>query len=153
MSKNILISLVFLLAATGCAVNHKELDSNPPFSAHRYSNDDLEITWRTENIDGNIRLTGAARNHSNYYFQDLELIARVMDSRGKVIAKESYLKFPDYLPPGKSEPFQLDFHLPPGNRVERILFSYLYWLAGSEGAAALRVYEDVPRSGTILSLP
>ena len=36
---------------------------------------------------------------NNYYFQDVELIAPLMDGRVKVIIRESFIDFPDYVPP------------------------------------------------------
>jgi hypothetical protein len=147
MYKKFIFSLVLLLTASGCSIYHEKLDSNLPFSAHHYSNGDLEITWLAERSDSNIRLTGEVRNLRSYYYQDFELIARLMDASGKIISRKSFTHFPDYLPSSKSEPFQLDFHLPPGTRVEQILYRYFYWL--DQGGPAL----DIPQSGMILSPP
>lgn len=151
MAQRFMLVALLLLVTAGCATYHKELDGNPPFSAHRFSSYDLEVAWRTEQSGDAIKLAGTVTNHRTYFLRDLELTARLVDNEGKVIARETFTDFSTYLPSGKSEPFRMELRLPSGGRVERIHFSYVYWLA--EAPPAFRGYDDKPYFGSFTSPP
>ncbi len=142
MAKVFLLSLLLLIIAPACSTYHKTLDVNPPFSPHRFGSYDVEITWQTERTADGIRLAGAVTNHRSYYLHDLELTARLIDDRGKVVARETYADFPTYIPPGKTEAFRLELHPAPGSAPQQVRFTYVYWLA--EEPPAFRGYGDAP---------
>lgn len=149
MAKTIVILTLLLLSCSGCATYHKEIDTNPPYSPHHFSYHDLDITWQAERSGDVIAISGTVRNIRSYYLQDLELTVRLVNEKGKVIARDTYVDFPNYLPPDKTAPFHMKFALSPGTQANRLHFSYVYWLA--EGAPAFRVYEDVPHFGQFAS--
>jgi hypothetical protein len=150
MAKQFLVMMLLLCATAGCStLSSRQVDNNPPFAAHRFLYENLEIDWQSEQIKGGIRIAGTVRNLRKYYLQDLQLFVRLMDEQGKVIARKSYAGFPDYLPPGKDEPFQLEFRLPPGARAELIHFGYFFLL--TQGDEDYRVYEGTPVSGKFAS--
>ncbi len=151
MAHRIIFWALLLLSVGGCASYRKELDANPPFTPHRFSSYDLEVAWKTEQSDGGLRLAGAVTNRRDYFLHDLELTARLVDREGKVLARETYTDFPTYVPPGKEAPFRMELRLPAGGAVERIRFSYVYWLA--EPPPAFRGYGDVPYFGSFDSPP
>lgn len=149
MTRQLAVILLLLLSCAGCAIPHKEIDNNPPFSAHYFRYHDLDIKWQAERNAGGISITGTVHNVRSYYLQDLELTGRLLNDQGRVVVRETYADFPDYLPPDTSVPFHLEFRLSPGTRAERIHFSYVYLLA--EPVPPFRVDEDVPHFGTFVS--
>ncbi len=147
MAKRFLVALL-LIFCTGCSC--MEIDRNPPFSSHHFRSGDLEITWQAKREAEAVSVTGTVRDIRSYYLQDLELTVRLLNGKGKVIARGTYADFPDYLAPGKDAPFHLKLSIPSGEEAEHVHFSYLFWLA--QGAPpALRVYEKVPISGNFAS--
>lgn len=151
MTKHFLLAALLLLTTMGCAGYHKELDSNPAYSAHRFRYYDLQVDWRAVRDDGTIRLSGTVSNMRSFFLQDLELTARLVNEKGRVIARESYSDFPHYIPPGRSEPFRLEFHIPPGTQTDRVHFSYYYFLV--EAAPEFRGRDDNPHFGGFVSPP
>ena len=149
MGKRFVVILMILCATAGCTLSRKQLDQNPPFAAHRFLYENLEITWQSVRSDSGVLISGTVRNLRSYYLQDLLLIVRLLDEQGNVLARQSYAGFPDYLPPGENEPFQLSFRPPPGTRPELVHFGYFFWL--TEGDASYKVYEGTPVSGTFAS--
>jgi hypothetical protein len=99
--------------------------------------------------NNDILISGVVSNMRSYYLQRLQLTARLMNEQGKVIARGTYVTFPDYLAPGTPAPFLLEFHLPHGTLVKQVHFSYIYWVFNAE--PAFRVYVNVPRLGTFAS--
>ena len=151
MARLFMLAALLLLTTAGCAGYHKELDSNPAFSAHHFRYYDLEVDWQAERSDGAIRLSGTVSNLRSYFLQDLELTARLVNKQGKVFARESYADFPNYLPPGKAESFRLEIRIPAGMEAEQVHFSYYYWLA--EAPPVFRGHGDVPYFGNFVSPP
>ncbi|HEY6873952.1 MAG TPA: hypothetical protein VI298_14600 [Geobacteraceae bacterium] len=151
MTKRFILAALLLLTTAGCAAYRKELDGNPPFSAHHFRAYDLEIAWSTEQSGDTVSLAGTATNLRGYFLRDLELTARLVDKEGKVLARETFTDFPTYLPSGTGEPFRMKLRVPPGSAVERIRFSYGYWLA--EAAPYFRRYNDTPYFGGFVSPP
>jgi hypothetical protein len=151
MAKRFVLAALLLLATMGCAGYHKELDLNPAFSAHHFSYYDLGINWRAEQNGDTIRLSGTLANLRSSVLQDIELSARLVDKQGKVFARGSYTDFPPYLPPGKSEPFRLEFRIPPGMKAEQVRFSYYYFLA--EDPLDFRGFDQAPHFGGFVSPP
>ncbi len=149
MPRIFLLATLLLLLATACSTYRKELDSNPPFSSHRFRAYDLEISWQAEKTADGVRLVGAVTNRRSYYLHDLELTARLADERGRIVARETYADFPNFIPPGKTEAFQLELHPAPGSAPQQVRFTYVYWLA--EEPPAFRGYGDVPTFGNFNS--
>ena len=145
MAKQFLILLIMLVTCSGCSSYHKEIDSNPPYSAHHFHYFDLEIDWQAQKTDSGVRISGTIHNLRAYYLQDLELNVRVLNRSGKVIARGTFADFPNYVDPGTSVPFQLDIPSPPGAKAERVHFGYLYWLV--EAAPEFRREDEVPHFG------
>ncbi len=127
MSRPLLLAAFLLLVLSGCAGYPKVQDSNPPFSEHHYRYYDLDVQWRAEGSDGLLRLTGTVRNLRDLYLQDLELSARLVNREGKVIARDFFPDFPNYIPPGTTEPFHLQFRVPPGEEAKEVRFRYYYF--------------------------
>ena len=151
MSRIFLLVALIILAVSGCAGIGKVQDSNPPFSEHLFHYYDLEVKWRAERSDGSLRLVGTVRNVRDLFLQDLELTARLLDRQGKVVARDSFWDFPDYLPPGQAEPFHLQLRLPPGEQAKEIHFSYYYFPV--EAPPAFGGQEYVPKFGGFVSPP
>ena len=145
MAKQFLILALLLLSCCGCATYHKEIDSNPPYSAHHFRYFDLEITWQARKTGSGVRICGTIHNLRAYYLQDLELNARLLNQSGRVVARGSSADFPNYVDPGRSVPFDLEFPLAPGSEADRVHFGYLYWLV--EAAPEFRSEDDVPHFG------
>jgi hypothetical protein len=149
MAKRFIMVMLLLLTTAGCAGYRSTADTNPAFSAHNVRHYDVEVNWRAEQApDGVIRLQGTVTNARYYHLQDLELNARLVDQKGKVVARDNFADFPVYLPPGKTEPFRMEFRVPPGTQPDKLRFSYYYWLA--EGAPAYRNIEE-PKFGGFIS--
>ena len=150
MTKRLIVAALLLLTVAGCAGYRKELDVNPPFAPHRFRSYDLEVIWQAEQGADGIHLAGTVVNRRDYFLHDLELTARLLDREGKVLARETYTAFPTYIPPGTDAPFRMKLRTPPG-KVERVRFSYVYWL--TEAPPAFRGYDDVPYFGSFVSPP
>lgn len=147
-----IVAILLVLTVAGCVGYHKELDNNPPYSAHRFRYYDLEIDWRTEHQgDGTLLLTGTVNDLRSDYLWDMELTARIVDRQGKVLSRHTFTDFPTYLAPGKPEPFRMEFTLAPGVQPERIHFSYYYWpfeappyFRGDKNAPSFGGFESAP---------
>ncbi|HZZ84039.1 MAG TPA: hypothetical protein VFE30_05840 [Anaeromyxobacteraceae bacterium] len=151
MAARFLIAALVLSTITGCAHYRKELDDHPPFSEHSFRYHDVEVHWRAQDLGETLRISGTISNLRSFFLQDLELTARLVDSRGKVFARGTASDFPSYVSPSTTEPFELAISTPVGTKTERIRFSYFYWLA--EGAPELRGHADVPHFGSFDSPP
>ena len=151
MAKRFMLAALLLLAAAGCAGYRSEMDNNPAFADHYYRRYDLEVDWRSAQKDDTVRLFGTVGNLRSFFLQDLQLNARLLNEQGKVIAKGSYTDFPNYLPPGKTEPFRMELRVPPGEQAYRLHFSYYYWLV--EAPPEFRGYDDAPHFGGFVSPP
>ncbi len=147
----LLLSSLLVLAVTACTPYGRELDFNPPFTPHRFRSFDVEVNWRTERTDSLVRVEGTVTNRRSFYLQYLETTVRLLDDKGRLLGRESFTDFPTYLPPGKTEPFRMEFRLPPGAAPARLGFTYTYWLA--EEPPAFRVNGDVPHFGHFESPP
>jgi len=151
MIKQCALVLLLLLATAACSVYHKELDKNPSFSPHHFSYYDVEIAWQAERTGQRVSLAGTVTNRRSYYLRDLELTVRLTDERRKILARETYADFPTYIPPGRSEPFRMEFRPSPDFAPTHVRFTYIYWLA--EEPPAFTQYRDVPYFGNFESLP
>jgi hypothetical protein len=145
MMRRLLFVSLFLLAVTGCSATRRELDANPPFTPHHYRYHDMEVKWQTGRTDGMIRLEGTVTNRRYAYMWGLETTVRLMDAKGKILARETFADYPTYLAPGKTERFRMEFRLPPDFAPKRLSFSYIYWLV--EEPPAFRRYDDNPHFG------
>ena len=144
--------LLLVLTIAGCVGYHKELDDNPPYSAHHFRYYDLEINWRTERQgNGALLLTGTVNDLLSDYLWDVELTARLVDRYDKVLARQTYSDFPTYLAPGKPEPFRMEFRPAPGTHPDRIHFSYYYWRV--EAPPHFRGDKNAPSFGGFESPP
>ncbi|HEX9079563.1 MAG TPA: hypothetical protein VF795_08245 [Desulfuromonadaceae bacterium] len=152
MVRMISLALMLMLTLGGCALYHKELDNNPPFSAHRFRYYDLEINWQMERQgDGAFRLAGTINDLLSEYLWDMELTARLIGPDGRVLARQTYTDFSTYVAPGKPESFRMEFGLPPGIQPERIHFSYYYWpieappqFTGNKNAPSFGSFDSPP---------
>ena len=143
-----IIAILLLLATTSCSTYRKEFDANPPLAPHYFRNIDVEVAWQSQRTGQEMRLSGAVTNRRYAYLRDLELTVWLLDEKGGVVARETRVDFPTYIPSGKSAPFQLNLRLPAGTSPARLRFSYTYFLA--EEPPAVRGYggyEDVPHFG------
>jgi len=126
MVRKILLAALLVLT-TGCVHYHKELDTNPPFTAHRFRYYDVEINWQAVQGNDGVRVDGTVNNLRSDYLENMELTARLVDRQGKVLARQTYTDFSTDIPPGKPEPFRLEFNIAPGTQPALIRFSYYYW--------------------------
>ncbi len=143
-----IMTFLLLLATASCSTYRKEFDANPPFAPHYFRNIDVEVAWQSQRTGQEMRLSGAVTNRRYAYLRDLELTVWLLDEKGGVVARETRVDFPTYIPSGKSAPFQLNLRLPAGTSPARLRFSYTYFLA--EEPPAVRGYggyEDVPHFG------
>jgi len=142
------MTFLLLLATASCSTYRKEFDANPPLAPHYFRNIDVEVAWQSQRTGQEMRLSGAVTNRRYAYLRDLELTVWLLDEKGGVVARETRVDFPTYIPSGKSAPFQLNLRLPAGTSPARLRFSYTYFLA--EEPPAVRGYggyEDVPHFG------
>lgn len=151
MLKRLLWLALLLLAIAGCSAYHKELDSNPAFSSHRFSYYDVEVAWRSAAHENTFLVTGTVSNLRSYYLRDFEITARLVDQQGNIYGRQTYADFPTYISPGRTEPFKMAFHTPSGTKIKQIHFSYYYWL--TEAAPQFRGNEDVPTFGSFTAQP
>lgn len=149
MVRWLIFAALFLLTTTACTMYRKELDTNPAFAPHHFRYFDLAVDWRAERTAEGVRLSGTVTNRRDYYLRFLELTARLLDQGGTIVARGSFSDFPTYLPPGKSEPFQLVVPLPAGTTAARVHFTYVYWLV--EAPPAFRGESDKPEFGSFVS--
>lgn len=125
MLRNSLLSVVLLMFLSACAIPHKQLDDNPAFSSHQYKSSDFDIIWKAEKLDNALLIEGAitdVRIDTKYDF--LELDVMLLDSKGKVIAKESYHRPPYGM--DHSESFKMKIPLEKDMQPESIKFNYRY---------------------------
>ena len=142
------VIILLLLATAACSTYRPEFDANPPYAAHFFRNRDVGVVWQAQAAGQEIRLSGTITNHRYAYMRDLELTARLLGEKGGVLARETLIDFPTYIPSGQSAPFQIRLHLPEGASPVRLRFNYTYWLA--EEPPAVRGYggyDDVPHFG------
>jgi hypothetical protein len=146
-----ILATLLLAVSAACSTYQKEIDRNPPYAPHHFRNYDLGVEWQSTQTGQGILLTGTVTNHRAFYLRDMELTARVVDGRGKVIARGSVTDFPIYIPSEKAAPFRMEIRIPAGAAPERVRFTYVYWLA--EEPPAFRPYDDVPYFGHFDSPP
>jgi hypothetical protein len=146
MRRRSLIAILLVLAMAACSTFRQEFDANPPFAPHFYRHFDVEVSWQAERTAQNVRLSGEVTNRRYAYLRDLELTARLLDEKGKVLGRQTIGDFPTYIPFGKAEPFRMNLSLPAGTVPARLSFSYTYLLA--EEPPAFNGYADVPHFGT-----
>lgn len=151
MPLRLMVGALLLLISTACSTYHREMDRNPPFAPHHFRSYDLEVEWQSSQTGNGILLTGTVTNHRAFYLRDLELTVRIVDSRGKILARQTFTDFPIYIPSEKSEPFRMDMAVPSGTAPERVRFTYTYWL--TEEPPAFRGYDDTPYFGSFDAPP
>lgn len=142
------IAVLLLLTTAACSSYRKEFDTNPSYAPHYFRNNGVEVAWQAERAGQEIHLSGTVTNHRYAYLRDLELKARILGEKGAVLARETLLDFPTYIPTGKAEPFHMILRLQAGTIPERLRFNYTFWLA--EEPPAVRGYggyDDVPHFG------
>lgn len=117
-------ALLFLFL-TACSHQHKQIDNNPPFSAHQYNSNDMAISWKAERMENAIRINGTVTNvRENYVYDNLELEATILDRDGKVVAKNTYNFIPAKLK--GSESFKMVIPLENNIQPEKVKFNYRY---------------------------
>ncbi len=145
MTARIIVTMLLAMATAACSTYRMEFDANPSYAPHYFRRFDLEIAWQAERAGQDVRLSGTVTNRRYAYLRDLELTARVLDEKGRVLVKESLADFPTYIPSGKGEPFRLTFHLPAGTTPARLRFNYTYWLTEEPPAfTGYGGYDDIP---------
>jgi len=143
-----IIAILLMLATAACNTYRREFDANPPFASHYYRSFDVEVAWQAERTGQDIQLSGAVTNRRHAYLLDLELTARVVDDKGKVLARKKIHEFPTYIPSGKTEPFRMSLNLREGATPARLRFNYTYLLAEEPPAArGYGGYDHVPHFG------
>ena len=153
MRARIIVAVLIAMATAACSTHRIEFDANPSYAPHYFRKSDLEVAWQAERTGQDIHLSGTVTNRRYGYLRDLELTARVLDEKGRVLAKESFADFPSYIPSGKGEPFHLAFHLPAGTSPTRLRFNYTYWLTEEPpafmgyGGYSDDGYDDTPHFG------
>ena len=143
-----IIAILLVLATAACTTYRREFDANPPFAPHYYRSFDVEVSWQAERAGQEVRLSGAVTNRRYAYLRDLELTARLLDEKGKILARETITDFPTYLPSGTAAPFRMHLRLPNGTTPARLRFNYTYLL--TEEPPAVRGYggyDDIPHFG------
>lgn len=116
------ISILTLFAA--CAASHVKQDSNPAFTAHQFTNHEVDITWKTEKTDKGVRIDGMLKNvRPDLPYTSLQLTAKALDDSGKVLGKET--KTFDGRFTG-SEPFSMEIPVAQKENIKQINFSYSY---------------------------
>lgn len=118
------VTILFLFLSA-CAIPHKQLDGNPAFSPHQYTSSDMDISWKSEKVANALRIDGTVTNvRVNSVYDSVELDATLVDSQGKVLAKQTYSFMPVRLK--GSEPFKMTFPLEANSQPDRIKFNYRY---------------------------
>ena len=85
----------------------------------------MAISWKTEKVDNVLHINGTVTNtRTNYVYDNLEIDATLLDSQGKVIAKQTY-NFTPFKLKG-TEPFKMAIPLESSMQPERIKFNYRY---------------------------
>ncbi len=121
----IYLSAVLLFLLTACAIPQKQIDGNPAFSPHQYKSADMDINWKSERVDNALHIIGTVTNvRENYVYENLELEATLLDSRGNVIAKYTYNFVPLKLK--GSESFKMTIPIENNQQPESINFNYRY---------------------------
>ncbi len=126
MSRKLLPVVALSLLIAACAIiPHKEIDSNPAFSQHQYNSCDIGIIWKSEKSDKQLQIEGTITNvrHDSAY-ENLELEALILNSRGDVIAQQTFNVKP--LKMKGSVPFRMEIPLPGDVTPERVKFNYRY---------------------------
>lgn len=144
MIRKIIPVAVLLLLVAACATPRKELDTNPPFSSHRYRYYDLEILWKSARTNNIVSIEGQVKNLRSYYLRNLELTASLLDEKGEVLARETFASFPHLLDIAGTETFRMELRLKAGEEPKRLRFSYTYRLADAYQSPGY-ARDDVPR--------
>jgi len=140
-----IVAIMLVLATAACSTYRREFDANPPFASHYYRSFDVEVAWQAERTGQDVQLSGAVTNRRYAYLRDLELTVRVVDEKGKVLARKKIHDFPTYIPSGKTAPFRVNLNLPEGTTPARLRFNYAYLLAEEPPAAGgYSGYKHVP---------
>ncbi len=125
MVRNYFFAVALFLSLSACAGTQKQLDSNPAYSSHQYSSSDMDISWKTEKSDNALHIEGMVTNtRTNHVYNGLELEATLLDTHGKVIAKQTYSFTPLKLK--GSESFKMTIPLESSMQPESIKFNYRY---------------------------
>lgn len=120
------LSLVLLaLSLSACAISHKQLDNNPAFTSHQYQSADMNISWKSEELNTALLIEGTITNPSeNYVYKSLELEVTVLGNQGKFIGKQiSHFLPTDFKGP---ESFKMNIPLENDMLPESIKFNYRY---------------------------
>ncbi|OGR26146.1 MAG: hypothetical protein A2X79_03820 [Desulfuromonadaceae bacterium GWB2_53_15] len=118
-------TILFLFLSACAAIPHKQLDGNPAFSPHQYSSSDMDVSWKSEKQDNALRIDGILTNvRENSVYDSVELEATLLDSQGKVLAKNTYHFTPVKLK--GSESFKMTIPLEGNSQPDRIKFNYRY---------------------------
>lgn len=150
MRARTIITILLLLATAACSSYRKEFDANPPFAPHYFQKLDVKLTWQSERNGQEILLSGTVTNLRYAFLRDLELTARLLDEKGRVLARETVADFATYIPSGEAAPFSMNLRFPAGTVPARLRFNYTYGLA--EEPPAFRGYggyDDVPHFGKL----
>ena len=125
MLRIIMSAAVMLLSLSACAIPHKQLDSNPAFAAHQYNSADMDISWKSEQLENTFRIDGTLTNvRMASEYDNVELEAALLDGNGKTLVKQTYSFIPLRLK--GPETFSMTIPLESGMRPERIRFNYRY---------------------------
>ncbi|MDD2582947.1 MAG: hypothetical protein PHR66_13240 [Desulfuromonadaceae bacterium] len=120
------LSLVLLaLSLSACATSYKQLDNNPAFTSHQYKSADMDISWKSVELNNTLLIEGTITNPSeNYVYKSLELEAIVLGNQGKFIGKQ----ISHFLPTGFKGPESFKMNIPLENDMlpESIKFNYRY---------------------------
>ncbi|MBJ6748893.1 hypothetical protein [Geomonas anaerohicana] len=124
MVKRFLLAIAILSLIGACAVSRVKQDSNPAYSAHNFSNHEVDVSWKAENTDKGVRIDGTLKNvRPDLPYTSLQLTAKLKDESGKEIGKGT--KNFDGRFTG-SEPFSIEIPVARPDSVKRVDFFYSY---------------------------
>ena len=124
MLKKLMLAIAILSLISACAVPRVKQDANPAYSAHQFSNHEVDISWKAENTDKGMRIDGTLKNvRPDLPYTSLQLTAKLLDENGKELGKGT--KTFDGRFTG-SEAFTIEIPLARPDSVKRVNFSYSY---------------------------
>lgn len=139
MLRNVLAALGIVSLLSACAVPQTKLDSNAAFTPHRYSNHEIELSWRSEKTASGVRVDGEVKNvRTDTPYNSFQLTVKLLDENKKVLGK-GMKTIPNRFV--GTEPFSIEIPLAQSELYKRISFSYTY---GTVEDFYQRDFESVP---------
>lgn len=120
-----LSAVLLLLSLSACAIPHKQLDNNPAFTTHQYNSSDINLSWKSEELNDALLINGTISNATaNRIYNSVTLEAAILGKQGKVLGKKT-IEFSPIKFEGPQS-FKMSIPLENDMQPERIKFNYRY---------------------------